>query len=59
MYFRAVGASEKVWCKFWNLNDQEKGMANAFSEKRLINQLCVVDLEIKLERNRCACSINN
>ena len=49
---------EKNFClRFRRLNDKKKGLPNAFSAKNLTSNHCLVNLEVKLQENKCACCI--
>ena len=57
MYLEVLKQEERFGVYFWRLNDREKGTANAFSSNKLKSRLCLVYLEVKLQKDRCGLCI--
>ena len=57
MYLKVLKQEERFGVYFWRLNDREKGTANAFSSNKLKSRLCLVYLEVKLQKDRCGLCI--
>ena len=53
MYLEVLKQEKMFGLRFWNLDDKEEGIANAFLEKKLTIKLCLVYLQVKLRQNRC------
>ena len=58
MHLDVLKQEEKFDLRFWTLKDKEKGMTNVFSGRKLTSKLCLVYLEVKLEKNKCSCCRN-
>ena len=59
MYLQVLKQEKKFGFRFRRLNDTEKGITNASSEKKLTTKLCLVYFHFKQWRNSYACWINN
>ena len=53
MYLEILKQEEVFSLQFWSLNDMQKGTTNAFSIYKLTTKLCLDQLDVKLQQNRC------
>ena len=59
MYLKFSMQQERFGLCFWNLNDREKGTTNAFNSYKLTSKLCLMHLQVKLQRMAVAFSNKN
>ena len=57
MYLEVLIQEERFRLCFWRVNDTNKNMTKAVSGSKLASKLYIVHLEVKVQQNRCSCSI--